>query len=159
MSLYMKSRGFIWDVERNNYAMAKEQDCEEEDNLEKEAAGEDTQAEDKSYLNQDVPKIKENADAGISRYLSLLEYLYEKKERLTRLLEEEKNINTGIPRYILQGIYITKSVHMSSQLDKMVKDYSMEKSIPQKDISEIALVEFFMKYGYYKKMRILLGNE
>lgn len=159
MALYMKSRGFIWDVERNNYVMAKELDCDEEENRENEGSGEDIQPEDKSYVNQDIDKIKENVDTGISKYLSLLEYLYEKKERLARLLEEENSINTGIPRYIIQGIYITKSVHMSSQLDKMVKDYSMEKSIPQKDIFEIALVEFFMKYGYDKKMRMLLGNE
>lgn len=159
MAVYMKSRGFIWDVERNNYVLEKqEHETLEEDNIHEEA-------ENKEYAITDmcdgIKEGEEKPNASISKYLNLLEYLYERKDKLAGILDEEyaNKASCSIPRYIIQGIYITKSLHMNSQLDKMIKDYSTEKGIQQKDIFEIALVEFFMKYGYDRKIRVLLGNE
>ncbi|UTW68535.1 hypothetical protein KHA80_13110 [Anaerobacillus sp. HL2] len=46
---------------------------------------------------------------------------------------------------------VTKSVHMSNQLDQMVRDYSSEKNIAQRDIFEIALVRFFLEFAMREK--------
>ena len=52
-----------------------------------------------------------------------------------------------IPRYALPGVVVTKSVHMVNPLDMMVRDFSREKNVPQRDIFAAALLEFFRKYG------------
>jgi hypothetical protein len=63
-----------------------------------------------------------------------------------------------MPRYVVPGIFITKSVHMSNQIDQMVRDFSADKNISQRDIFEVALIEFFKKYGYDKEVEIMLAS-
>lgn len=52
-----------------------------------------------------------------------------------------------IPRYIINGSYGTKAVRMNSVLDHMITAFSKETYISQREIVEIAIVEFFLKYG------------
>ena len=61
-----------------------------------------------------------------------------------------------IPRFTLQGLFVTKSVHMTNTLDQMVRDFSKEKNINQREIFEVALIEFFQKYGYAREVETLL---
>jgi hypothetical protein len=63
-----------------------------------------------------------------------------------------------VPRYVIPGIPVTKSVHMMSPLDRLVRDFSKEKNISQREIFEVALVEFFRRYGYEREIETLLGS-
>jgi hypothetical protein len=63
-----------------------------------------------------------------------------------------------IPRYALPGAFVTKSVHMTNTLDQMVRDYSKEKNINQREIFEVALIEFFQKYGFECEVEAMLKH-
>jgi hypothetical protein len=39
-----------------------------------------------------------------------------------------------------------------------VRDFSKEKKISQREIFEVALVEFFRRYGYEREIETLLGS-
>lgn len=43
-----------------------------------------------------------------------------------------------------------------NSLDRIVKDFSEEMNISQKDIIEIALVDFLKKYGYESQVKEVL---
>ncbi len=45
---------------------------------------------------------------------------------------------------------------MTNTLDQMVRDFSKEKNINQREIFEVALIEFFQKYGYAREVETLL---
>lgn len=96
---------------------------------------------------------------GISGdYKELLDYLLEKEEILKQLLDEKEAIETDgiIPRYAIPGVFVTKSVHMTNHLDQLVRDFSKEKNISQRELFEVALVEFFQKYGYKEEIDRLM---
>lgn len=140
MAKYMRSKGFIWDSETGNYAP---QQIPKSQAPELEVSG--------------TKMVNGAAEAhAFQDYLLLLQYLESRKEKLVEILESDTAIN--LPRYMVPGVFITKSVHMSNQLDRMVRDYSEERNMSQRDIFEIALVEFFKKYGYRKEVDVLLGQ-
>lgn len=143
MANYMKSKGFAWDSDRKNYvAEEQEETCED--------LQEDT-CED--------AHLKLDEDMNLTKYLDILEYLNKRKKQLVELIESNaaKEANT-IPRYVLPGICITKSLHITLKLDQTVKDFSAEKNISQKDIFEIALIDFFKRYGYKKTINTMLNE-
>ena len=66
---------------------------------------------------------------------------------------------SNIPRYALPGAFVTKYVHMVSQLDIMVRDFARVKNVSQRDIFAAALLEFFRKYGYEREIEHLLNSK
>ena len=94
-------------------------------------------------------------------YQQLLDYLLEKEALLRELLDGKSAEEAGgsLPHYAVPGIFVTKSVHMTNQLDQMVRDFSKENNISQRELFEVALVEFFQKYGYRQELEILLGQK
>ncbi|MGJ9385243.1 hypothetical protein [Salipaludibacillus sp. CF4.18] len=138
LALYMTSKGYQWDAERNNYVF--------DNALEKEGMEEE-------QTRVITPPIASSTLGG-----SILTYLEQNEHVLKRLIEKAKGDDKpqGIPRYGIPGIFVTKSVHMSNQLDQMVRDFSSEKNIAQKDIFEVALLHFFQDYGYEREVQSLL---
>ena len=61
--------------------------------------------------------------------------------------KEEIGEASEIPRYFIPGFYGTKAVRMNHVLDNMITSFSEEKNMSQKEIVEVAIVEFFLKYG------------
>ena len=92
---------------------------------------------------------------SIEQFLPLLEWLASNKEGLQSLLGASV-VSGQIPRFTLPGLFVTKSVHMTNTLDQMVRDFSKEKNINQREIFEVALIEFFQKYGYGREVETLL---
>jgi hypothetical protein len=62
-----------------------------------------------------------------------------------------------LPRYILPGVSKVKSINISSSLDGLIQDYSREFNVSQKDMFQIAMVEFFKKYGYQSEVKAVLN--
>jgi hypothetical protein len=46
---------------------------------------------------------------------------------------------------------------MNHNFDLLARQFSEEKNISQRDIFEIALIDFFKKYGYHDKVKMLIG--
>lgn len=143
MASYMKSKGFEWSQEAGNYLPTSPT----MPNNREEVAVASTDASLESSLSI--------GNGGIEHFLPLLEWLASNKDGLQNLLGA--SVATGqIPRFTLQGLFVTKSVHMTNTLDQMVRDFSKEKNINQREIFEVALIEFFQKYGYEREVETLL---
>jgi hypothetical protein len=99
----------------------------------------------------------EGVPSNMDTYLPLLSFLKQHEETLHVLVSAQSTVGR-IPRYILPGIPVTKSVHMNYGLDQLVREFSQEKNMSQRDIFEVALVAFFKKYGYHQEVDTLLGN-
>lgn len=134
MAAYMKSRGYAWNAEIGNY---------ERDSSISIVENEDTDTE-----------FEGTSDA---RHLDILELLDSKKEKLLELLNSYSNDDMSMPRYVIGGLCVTKSVHMVTGLDLLIREYSTEKNISQKDMFQIAMIEFLKKYGYKREVEALVG--
>lgn len=164
MAMYMKSKGYIWSSERQNYVLQKGEVSTEE------YQGEDVCLEipskdivslsnDSSIDNsKDIPNT--NSDFSkldrLERLIPMLEMIDRNKDKLIQLLA----INEGgtIPRYVAGGVTITKSLCMSHPLSELIKEFSKEKNISQKEIFEVAIIEFLKKYGYENEINALFSS-
>lgn len=61
-----------------------------------------------------------------------------------------------IPQYTIPGVAKTKTVQMIHSLDQMVTDFAKEKNMTQRDVFEVALIEFFKRFGYERQVEVLL---
>lgn len=67
-----------------------------------------------------------------------------KKAQTNNSTDEE---TSELPRCLIHGSIDTKSVRMCTVLNDMLIAFSKERNINQKEIVEIAMVDFFTKYG------------
>lgn len=47
---------------------------------------------------------------------------------------------------------------MTNVLDQMIRDFIQEKNINQREIFEVALIEFMQKYGFREEVDMLLNS-
>ncbi|QJX63796.1 hypothetical protein HLK66_20555 [Niallia circulans] len=143
MASYMKSKGFEWSQEAGNYLSTSP--TMPNDGEKVATASSDASLEGSLSIR----------NGGVEQFLPLLDWLASNKEGLQSLLGA--SVASGqIPRFTLAGTFVTKSVHMTNTLDLMVRDFSKEKNINQREIFEVALIEFFQKYGYEREVETLL---
>jgi ribosomal protein S8 len=149
MADYMKTNGYIWNCENGNYEKFAQEI--------KEAMNVKNKEKTELHITEGVISEKELSEP----YVDLLKLLYENKDKLNELLnindESTKGIVKTIPRYILPGVSIDKCVKISTSLDKLIKDFSEERKIHQRDIVEVALIDFFKKYDYADESRAVLN--
>ena len=120
MAGYMKNKGYEWDSAERNYVKT-----------------------DKSGVVQQTSEIAEHGmDEILKNIMPLLKRL-QSTECQPAALESK-----GIPRYQVKGMYGSKAMRMANVLDELTRRYSMERNISQREMFEVALIEFFMKYGY-----------
>lgn len=133
---YMKGQGYVWNNEIGNYDY-------DETIVQKEHSGQTA-----------YTKIVASSSAGLEGYQSLLDYLLSKQEKLFSLLETESN--GTLPRYKFKGAKANKTLGLPLSLQTLLEDYSTEFNVTQRDIIEIALAEFFKKYGYENQLNTIL---
>ncbi|WP_079421074.1 hypothetical protein [Paenibacillus ferrarius] len=158
MALYLRSKGYVWDEGQSTYVFKGESNPN---------PGETERVvNDKKSLNTErteagEPKSRTGVGQSMLNYdensLKLISFLESNKEALMEIIKNQSN-SVQIPRYLIPGVCITKSVHMNYGLDQMTREFSMEKNVSQKDIFEVALIDFFKKYGYQKEISVLLGH-
>lgn len=143
MADYMKSKGYAWDNKKRNYKKAPVQieaasakDCEEP-------------------VRQPEHENNGHQCNCMERFGDILRLLEGNKDKLSKLLEVENIPN--VPRYTLPGLNVTKSVEIPSILDQLVKDYSRDKNVTQREVMQVALVEFLRKYGYANEVKAVLN--
>lgn len=103
--------------------------------------------------------ISQNEDEeDSSKYYSLLNYLYENKERLIELCTPSLSDNTP-QRYLIPGGKKVKSIYLSQGLSAIIDDFSHSKNITIREMIEGAVIEYLIKYGYRSEIEILLSQK
>jgi hypothetical protein len=152
MAMYMKSKGYIWSSEKNNYILEKGMITGEENKPE------ESDLQEENEVNNSNPNSTDliNQFQRFSKLLPMLELIEKNSDKIADVL----SINTQktIPRYIIGGITITKSLCMSYPLSELVKEFSIEKNISQKEIFEVAIIEFLKKYGFENEVNSLFDK-
>ena len=145
IAIYMKSKGYIWSSKDQNYVLLKGEVStsfiqDSENNVEIE-------------INEEICDEALSEFQRLEKLIPMLEMMERNKDKLIELLA----INEAgtIPRYVVGGITITKSLSMSHSLSELVKEFSKEKNISQKEIFEVAIIEFLKKYGYESEINSL----
>lgn len=127
---YMKKKGYLWDSNIGNYVKSNNGETLENESITSQIG---TNATIADILEKIVPLLK-NVQVNNT-------------QPAVQTTAESDEIK-GIPRYQLKGAYGTKAMRMANVLDELIKCFSDERNISQREIIEVALIEFFQKYGY-----------
>lgn len=138
MAQYMQARGYQWSNEAQNYGARNEVSTKQPT----------SQTEESDSQARLTP----------GDYHHLLGFLLKNESKLVYLLDQTVAQPSEIPRYLLPGGYTVKSIHMVAELDRLVKIFSQEKNISQREIFEVALIHFFKTYGFGSAVDGLLGK-
>ncbi|MBT9132724.1 MAG: hypothetical protein DDT33_01253 [Firmicutes bacterium] len=109
-----------------------------------------------NYVKTDKPEAMSQAvnteemDEMLKNIMPLLKKLQD--AGCQPALSESKSI----PRYQVQGMYGTKAMRMANVLDELARRFSMERNISQREMFEVAVIEFFQKYGYREEVEEFL---
>ncbi len=157
LAAYMKGKGYIWSSDAGNYV--KVQGRIESDDYSQPVKLGELDTGERSGLTGTYPLAKTTRVEGgpLERFLPLLDILEKNREKVLDLLLSGTD-SGKVPRYAVPGVFVTKSVHMTNTLDQLVREYSREKNISQRDIFAVALIEFFRRYGYEREIDTLLGR-
>lgn len=154
LTLYMSDKGYQWDCESGNYIRGE---CSEAERPRSPGSATVRQEPLSEPVPFPLPMSQESKQStDLHSYLPILRLLQVNQDRLVELLESIPLDKAQIPQYAVPGTPVTKSVYMVNTIDKMVKDFSGEKNISQRQIFELALLEFFKKYGYGSEVEQLL---
>lgn len=174
LDMYMRRSGYVWDSEMENY-MIKESTIQfDAFKTDKVQSGKVMQVIELFKQGLDAKKVAEQM--FFSSHYSLADYMkqkgygwnQEKKNYVWEMgkVEDEDAIESKItstasiveqvPRYLIPGIVKNKNISMSHLLDQLMVEFSKVKNIKQREIVEVALVEFFQKYGYTHEVKALL---
>lgn len=153
---YMKGKGYDWSSEVGNYVKKYGQVLEEKpaSPFQEEEGVIPTMVE---LTNHSQPVRNRSEKGQLEPFLPLLEMLEKNRDKLIDLLVPSAE-GGKVPRYTVPGIFVTKSVHMTNTLDQLVREYSKEKNVSQRDIFAVALIDFFRRYGYEREVETLLGR-
>jgi hypothetical protein len=143
MADYMKSKGFVWDNSNRNYI---------KEVIKATAPQEHKEVVEATKSNSNTTNI---SNTNIDKYADTLEWITANRNKLDELLAVENN-DLSLPRYALQGSSTPKTVHLNNGLDSLIKDFSDERNINQREIIKIALIEFLKKHGYSEQVKSVL---
>jgi len=118
----------------------------------------------KSYVKSEET-IQSNADVGIDEDVDVgidgktknefIDYLYDNRKVIKRLISNNMR-GKDLPNYLVTGDTSTKTIYMSTKLSALMKEYSDEKNISQRQVVESALIEFLKTYGFRKEIDHLI---
>lgn len=91
----------------------------------------------------------------LERHGAILKLLDDNRGRLIELIGA-KAPSSEIPRYMLGRTVVTKTFNLAQSLKKRVIEFSQERNIQQKEIIEVALIEFLNKYGFREEVKSML---
>ncbi len=142
MAEYMKTKGFEWNVYRENYIRIvgfKEEEAKEE-------------------IREGLENKKEvKKEIEVEEFMPFIRFLHDRREDVYRLLTGVRE-DGKIPRYAIPGRARTKAIYMSEQVAGMMAEFSQEKNVTQREIVETALVEYLQRYGFKQEVEALLQN-
>jgi len=146
MASYMLRHGYIWSATSLNYInpnpSPRNGDLEttSEDNLSK------------------TREVMGNTNVTLDKYISLLEFLWQSRDQLIKVIESMTTENR-IRIYTIPGKAKTKSIFLSDDLSELMLTLCQKHSLSQRQGYEAALVEYLMKYGYQDNIEQLLNSQ
>ncbi|VDG98619.1 Uncharacterised protein [Lysinibacillus sphaericus] len=143
---YMGTKGYQWNTELNNYQRKPQEIATSRNDL----------SEEQSRPTA-IEGVQEVEQTELISYLSILNLLKHNEERLTEILIPYGK-GGSIPRYTVAGVAQTKTVQMINTLSNLVSEFAKENNMTQRDLFEVALIDFFRKYGYEKEVVQLLNG-
>lgn len=141
MATYLRQHGYTWSRTQQTYCKTLEDAATVPASME--------------ATPKVVAAVTSLTSDQLERVYPALEWLVHHHAQLQQLVSGRDL--SQLPRYAVPGIVATKSVHISHLLDQLAKQFSIEKNVSQRDVFEIALIEFFQKYGYSAEMKKMLG--
>lgn len=143
---YMESKQLLWDSGKKNYVLMIEN-------------SHDGTMEETDSLKDSV--FKTNGNDGefsveLDPYLPLLQMLLKNKDRLVTLLMPQSD--GALPRFPIPGKAGSQTIYFSDALIRLMKEYCDSKNVKQRDVLEVALVEFFKRYGFQREVDKLLAK-
>ena len=145
LAKYMSEQNYKWDGSLKNYVQSATIKYLKVDEMKK------TDAEIQ-IAKQVRQENQENSDINKIDREKCLDFVINNFEQIKLLVLEVSDPNI-MPRYCVPGINITKSLYMVNTVSDLISRYSCEKHISQKDLAEIAFIEFFKKYGYQNEIK------
>lgn len=141
MANYMKKKGYEWDVAKGNYVKM---------------------SKDKLQANQTDGNLAQlSSNAAVAEALqNIIPFLKNIQNMENPQVQSQVNIEEAqnIPRYKVKGQYTTKGMRMAIAIDELTRRYSLERNISQREILEVALIEFFKRYGYRDEIENYLND-
>ncbi|NMM65132.1 hypothetical protein HBE96_21340 [Clostridium sp. P21] len=138
MANHMINKNYVWNDELGNYVMKTGKLEDKHDKL----------------VTEQTLNITEEID--IKQFIPILKVLQNNKDKIVENLTPELQTNK-IPTYLVPGIATILSAQMMSSLKFLLREFSNEKNITQRQILEVALIEFFNKYGYSYRVKEMLN--
>lgn len=131
LSKFMKSKGYLWDPIERNYVVGLTSDVAIEPST--------------------TPTTSPSPNAAMNDLLkNLLPLLSGVK--FNNPVSDKEQIeyyhSSDLPRYTVAGRYTTKGMRMAIAMDDLIRKYCLDRNLSQRELIEIALIEFFKKYGY-----------
>lgn len=140
LSKFMKSKGYLWDPIERNYVVGLTSDVAIEPST--------------------TPTTSPSPNAAMNELLKNLLPLLNGVNLNNQVLDKEQIENyqsSNLPRYTIAGRYTTKGMRMAIAMDDLIRKYCLDRNLSQREILEVALIEFFRKYGYRTEVdRIIL---
>lgn len=153
LAKYMNVKGYVWDADESNYVKQVGEVAAKKE----EPIDEVSEVVPKQAVNANPVNPMNTGTREFDCFLPLLEMLEKHQERLLDLIVP--TAETGrLPRFVVPGVAKTKTVQMMNTLEQLVVDFSREKNISQRELFEVALIEFFRRYGYEQEVERLLGR-
>jgi len=159
LATFMLAKGYVWDDEAENYVKGRSLEVTTaiEDNVTPEEVVVEAIAAIPSGASTEIALSLEE-QFTLKQALPLLQILLENKHTLEKLLDSsDGDEEVTLPRFNVPGKSFTKCVYITDLMDQIVKDYSLRNNVSQKDIFNVALVEFFRKHGFALEINTLLG--
>lgn len=144
LAKYMTKKSYVWNESEENYVRNV--------GIEKEKKKKDSSAV--SQKDNEKPIQPKRQSEKSDELLQLVKTLYEKLN-----INAEDPIIDRVPRYMIKGIAKNKTVPISHLLHQLIESFSEENHITHREIFEVALVDFFRKYGYKYEAELLFTNK
>ncbi|WP_157950828.1 hypothetical protein [Peribacillus acanthi] len=154
---YMTAKSYVWSPEERNYVykLDLEREVQNDKVQEMEEINPKSVPEDSLRLLSNA--VSDDILARLERFLPLFEMLDMHKERLLEVITPDSSSDT-LPRYIVPGRTSGKTIQMAEPLQDMAVKFCNERNIKQRELFEIALIEFFKRNGYEYEVTKLMRS-
>lgn len=138
MGTYMEKEGYIWNDQTNAY---------EKEVVEVIPSPASVPAEQVTSIKNETTFLTKDA---------LVDFLLENQQLLQKAITSQ-TVSGTLPSYVFKGGSSNKTVSLANALKVLIVDYSSEYNLSQRKVVEMALGDFFLKYGYEQRMKNILS--
>lgn len=152
---YMTVKGYLWSPDAKNYIRKSGKVERVEPKNQEVMPVQEVKMEKVEKVEMKELQMNDDLINKLQSYLPLFDMLEKNKDKLLELIKPMGQSDT-IPRYIIPGRTSGKTIQMSESLQDMAVEYCNQRNIKQRELFEVAVIEFFRKYGFEYEIESLL---